>query len=137
MTTAPAGSLAGRRILVVDDEPLVAMLIEDLLRDEGVEVVGPASSLAQALELAGDPGLDGALLDVNLAGEFVYPVAEILRARDVPFAFVTGYGRAGLDPDFADAPVMPKPVPLVGFAREIVRLLARGPGAAARCEVPT
>lgn len=113
MTAAP--SLAGARILVVDDEPLVAMLVEDLLLELGCEVVGPASTVAGALALVAAGGLSGALLDVNLAGELVYPVADALRAVGVPFAFVTGYGELGEAEAFRDAPVLKKPLDLPRF----------------------
>jgi CheY-like chemotaxis protein len=85
--------LAGKRILVVEDESLIAMLLEMALQDEGCIVVGPASRVAEALELAGDgQHLDGALLDVNLGGEAVFPVAEALASRAVPFLLLSGYG---------------------------------------------
>jgi CheY-like chemotaxis protein len=87
-----------RRVLVVDDEALVAMLLEDMLLDLGHEVVGPALNLQEALELAGSEPLDAAILDLNLGqGKLSLPVAELLEERGVPFVFATGYG--------ADAPV--------------------------------
>jgi DNA-binding response OmpR family regulator len=85
-------SLAGRRVLLVEDEMLIAMVIEAALEDEGVEVVGPFGRLAQAIEAAEREQVDVALLDVNLAGQYVYPVADILEGRGIPFLFLTGYG---------------------------------------------
>lgn len=79
---------------MVEDEPIVGMLLEDMLLDLGVAVIGPAATLAEALALTGEGGLDAALLDVNLGGERSYPVAEALAARGVPFLFLTGYGEA-------------------------------------------
>lgn len=89
--------LKGRRILVVEDESLVAMLLETILEDLGCETVGPASSVAEALEvIAARDDLDGGLLDVNVAGVEIFPVAEALAARGLPFVFSTGYGEGGL-----------------------------------------
>ncbi|HEX2117347.1 MAG TPA: response regulator [Alphaproteobacteria bacterium] len=102
-------SLTGLRILLVEDEAMVAMIIEDTLRDLGCEVVGPIASIERAREAAISERVDGAFLDVNLRGELVYPVAEVLAARNVPFAFVTGYGESGIDPRFRGAPVLAKP----------------------------
>ena len=98
------------RILVVEDEGLVALTIEDLLEDLGCEVVGSVGSMTQALNwLASGAELDGALLDVNVAGERVFPIAEALAARSVPFAFTTGYGEIA-DRRFDDAPILGKPI---------------------------
>jgi CheY-like chemotaxis protein len=78
------------RILVVDDEPLVSMLVEDWLVELGCEVVGPARSVQEGLDMAGSADLDGAILDINLGGNNSYAVAETLERRGVPFAFATG-----------------------------------------------
>ena len=89
--------LSGRRVLVVEDESLVAMLLETILEDMGCAVVGPESNIDDGLVAATTEGaLDAALLDVNVAGREVFPVAEALRARGVPFVFSTCYGEAGL-----------------------------------------
>lgn len=122
--TPPRGleALAGVRILVVEDEPLVSMLIEDLLLDLGCMVVGPASTVAQALALVGQD-VDAALLDVNLGAEHVYPVADALAAADVPFAFVTGYGRHGLVGAHCDRPTIHKPFAPASFGREVASAL--------------
>jgi CheY-like chemotaxis protein len=98
------------RVLVVEDEGLVAMMLEDLLDDLGCEVVCSASSVDQAMAwLRAGGQLDAALLDVNLGGEAVFPVAEALIGRGAPFAFNTGYGEAP-DPRFRDAPLLSKPI---------------------------
>jgi DNA-binding response OmpR family regulator len=99
----------GLRVLVVEDTLLVAEMIEDELQEIGCDVVGPVPRLAQALALAKTERLDGALLDVNLAGEYTFPVAEVLTERNVPFAFLTGYGDAGLPPAFRSIPRLTKP----------------------------
>ncbi len=106
-------TLRGLRILVVEDEALVLMEIEDMLHEFGCEVVGPASSVAAALAAIGENGIDGALLDMNLQGEHILPVAEELLARGVPFVFVTGYANnSGNAPALDDAPRLTKPFSL-------------------------
>jgi CheY-like chemotaxis protein len=102
-------ALAGTRVLVVEDESILAMLIEMHLDDLGCKVVGSASRLQEALEKARLLELDIGLLDVNLAGEMSYPVASVLRARNVPVVFATGYGLSGLPVELHDAPVLTKP----------------------------
>ena len=99
------------RVLVVEDEALVAMALEDLLADAGCAVVGPVGAVPQAVALVeGGAEIDCALLDVNLRGVHVYPVAEVLERRGVPFAFTSSYGKDGIDPRFAGRPVLPKPL---------------------------
>lgn len=101
--------LTGRRVLLVEDEVLVAMLLEDILRDAGCAVVGPVARLCDAVAAARHEQIDAALLDVNLAGQKVFPVAVILAGRDVPFLLLTGYGEAALPPDAPPWPVCTKP----------------------------
>lgn len=103
--------LAGRRILVVEDEALVAMLVEDALLDAGATVVGPAATVAEALALLErepDPP-HAAVLDLNLAGETSTPVADVLAKRGVPFVVATGYGASGLPQGHSEVPVLAKP----------------------------
>ncbi|MBY0329969.1 MAG: response regulator [Acetobacteraceae bacterium] len=107
-------TLRGKRILVVEDEALVAMLMEDGLADAGAEVVGPASSVEQALELvewaaARTGGLDAAVLDINLQGTVVAPVADRLAALGVPIIFATGYGKGVDRGAHGAAPLLTKP----------------------------
>nr|WP_295825651.1 response regulator [uncultured Azospirillum sp.] len=97
------------RILLVEDEPLVAMAIEDSLEVQNVGVVGPAGTVAEALELIAKGGIDAALLDVTLRGERVDSVADALSARGIPFVFTTGHGAAGLPQSHQDRPVLTKP----------------------------
>jgi len=117
--------LAGLRVLVVEDSLLVAEVIAETLEDCGCSVVGPVSRVQRALPLAEHEALHGAVLDVNLAGEFCFPIAEALDARGVPFIFLTGYGDAeALPPRFQARPVVGKPfVPrdLVGLMHEQFR----------------
>ena len=102
--------IKGRRVLVVEDEALIAMLMETLLEDMGCEVVGPAHAVASALNLVEDKAhIDAALLDLNLAGETSFPVADALRARGVPIIFCTGYGDSGLREIDRGATVLRKP----------------------------
>ena len=104
-------ALKGLRLLVVEDEALVAMMIENMLDDLGCVVVEVAGTVSRGLVLAGDQELafDGAILDVNLGGEKVYPVAQALRARRVPFIFSTGYGIDGIAAEFSNVPALAKP----------------------------
>jgi DNA-binding response OmpR family regulator len=96
-------------VLVVEDEMLIAMLIADMLTDFGHQVVGPASRLQRALKIAREEKFDLAILDINLANEKSFPVADVLRERGVPFIFATGYGSQGLNDDFAGATTLRKP----------------------------
>src|SRR5215469_6180465 len=89
-------SFTNLRVLVVEDEFLVAVLIEDYLRELGCNIVGPAARLASAQMLVDQAAFDCALLDINVAGEKIYPIAAALAERGVPFAFLTGYDHADL-----------------------------------------
>jgi CheY-like chemotaxis protein len=102
---------AGVRMLVVEDEAMVAMLVEDLLDDLGCVVVDVIASVAEGLRFAtsGDREIDAAILDVNIGGEKVFPVADALTHRGIPFIFATGYGSAGIDARFHGRPVLAKP----------------------------
>ncbi|MBC3339708.1 response regulator [Pseudomonas edaphica] len=102
-------SFTGIRVLLVEDEGAIAMLIEEMLEDLGCTVVASVAQLAKALQVANVVDVDLAILDVNLAGERVFPAARILRARNIPFLFSTGYGVSGLPAEFADCPVLHKP----------------------------
>jgi two-component sensor histidine kinase/DNA-binding response OmpR family regulator len=106
----PAQVLAGNRILLVEDEALVAMVMRDMLAELGFHVVGPFGRAADAAAAARDEAIDGAVLDINLDGEAVYPVAEALTARGIPFVFVTGYAAETIDARFAHVPVLQKPI---------------------------
>lgn len=116
----------GKRILLVEDEALVAMLIEEYLEEWGHQVVGSAARLDEALRLARALDLDLAVLDVNLAGELSYPVAEALRERGVPVLFTTGYGVSGVPARLSNAPVLAKPFRPEQLARALERA-AGGP----------
>lgn len=107
------------RVLVVEDELFVAMMIEDYLRDLGCEVVGPALRLERGLDLARDENLDFAVLDVNLVDKPSFPIADALRARGVPFIFATGYGTLGLSDAYSGTKTLQKPFDLGDLARAI------------------
>ncbi|HZK99315.1 MAG TPA: response regulator [Caulobacteraceae bacterium] len=100
---------ANRRILVVEDEIMIAMMIEGMLTDLGCEIVGPASKLEAAIALATEEALDAALLDVTIRGGQVFPVAEILRRRSIPFILASGYGDWALPEAFQGSPRLQKP----------------------------
>jgi CheY-like chemotaxis protein len=102
-------ALSGRRILIVEDESLVAMLLETILEDMGCSTVGPAANIDDGLTLVQTESLDAALLDVNVAGRQVFPVAQALKDRGVPFVFSTGYGEGGLPDEWRGQPTIQKP----------------------------
>jgi CheY-like chemotaxis protein len=116
--------LDGRRILVVEDESLVAMLIEDLLQEAGCVVVGPVGRVAKAVVMAQAEVIDAALLDLNLAGESVIPIIEALTRRNVPFVFVTGYGHGHLPAGYTDRPVLRKPFRQEDLVKELLGVIA-------------
>jgi CheY-like chemotaxis protein len=97
------------RVLVVEDEGPIAMLIEDMLEEMGCVVAGSAATVGDALQRVKDGGLDFALLDMNLGGARVEGVADALAASGIPFAFASGYGRAGLPAHLQNRPVLQKP----------------------------
>lgn len=98
-----------QRVLIVEDEALVGMALEDALEYLGVDVAGVAGTVDEALAQVEGGQFDGAILDVQLHGKDVLPVAESLEARGIPFVFATGYGKAGVPEKFRDAPVLQKP----------------------------
>ena len=101
---------AGDEILLVEDEPLIAMMLTDMLSELGFKVDGPHGTLAEAMTAAEGKALKAAILDVNLAGEKIYPVASLLSNRSIPFVFITGYGRDSIDSKFRDVAVLQKPI---------------------------
>lgn len=103
-------SISGNRVMVVEDEALVAMVVTESLTDLGCSVVGPFSRCSDAIAAIEAEEIDAAILDVNLDGEMVYPLADMLEAREVPYIFVTGYGAESIDRRFTHVPVIQKPV---------------------------
>ena len=104
-----AAALDGVKVLVVEDETIVAMLLEQMLEELNCEVVGVAGQVSTATELARTTNADVAILDMNLAGQRVDPVAQALADRNVPFIFASGYGEDGLSAEWKGRPVLPKP----------------------------
>jgi two-component sensor histidine kinase/DNA-binding response OmpR family regulator len=109
LAAAPS-KVEAARVLLVEDEALVAMMIEEILTGLGLCVAGPFGTAAEAMAAAGDEDVDAAILDVNLGGELIYPLADALAARGVPFVFVTGYGAESIDSRFAHVPILQKPI---------------------------
>jgi CheY-like chemotaxis protein len=119
------------RVLLIEDEALIAMSIEDTLAELGHEVVAVATRLDRAMELAQQAQLELAIVDINLNGEKTYPVAEILAARDIPFIFATGYGAPVLEEKWRHLPALQKPFQAQDLVEAIaaIRLRAAAPGA--------
>ncbi len=122
--TPAARNLAGRRVLVIEDESMVMMLLQDMVVDIGCVVAGAASRIADATEKARSLAFDIAILDVNLNGERTFPVAEVLAERGVGFVFATGYGTASLPAPFAGRPVLQKPFQQQDLERALRAALA-------------
>lgn len=101
--------LKAPRVLVIEDEAMIAMLIEDMLTELGCAMLGPAADAARALAMIEEANLDAAILDVNLGGERTTPVAATLKSKGIPFIFATGYGASGIDAEFIDQLVLTKP----------------------------
>ena len=112
--------LAGRRILLVEDEMLIAAMLEDMLDDLGCVVVGPAARVAQALALIEAEVIDAAVLDISLHRELSYPVADALIARRIPFLFSTGYDKSRIRTGYQSSPMLQKPYHL----RDLAKVLA-------------
>ena len=119
----PATNLRGSRVLIVEDAVLLALELETGLSEAGAEIVGPAYELEEAMALL-DQRIDAAVLDANLNGQSVTPVAEALFQRRVPFVFATGYGETGGAPGGYDAPVIRKPYDVTQVAAAVADLLA-------------
>lgn len=115
---APAAvTFSGSRVLVVEDEALIAIMMKEELVGLGFDVVGPVSTLPQALDAARGADFDVAILDLNLGKQSSFDVAEILESRGVPFVLVTGYSAAGINPRFSHVPLLEKPVDLRALRR--------------------
>ncbi len=116
----PTGAM--KRVLLAEDEAIVGMMMREFLLEYGLFVVGPCCTLRETLAAIGGE-FDYAILDLNLGGEAVYPVASVLAERNIPFAFVSGYGRESVDRQFATVPILQKPITresLTSHLREIL-----------------
>lgn len=109
MSSRKTEPLKGLRVLVVEDQAPIALQLEDMLVESECEVVGPASRVGQALRLLSDNTVDAAVLDLNVAGELVYPVADALEARGLPYVFATGYDPSDVAGRYGHHRVLQKP----------------------------
>jgi CheY-like chemotaxis protein len=115
-----------KRILVVEDELMIRMLLEDMLGELGYTVAAEAARIEEALEAAKNAEFDIAILDVNLNGQPISPVADALVARGMPFVFATGYGERGLPEPYRDRPTLKKPFQMDGLKQMLQTALDRG-----------
>jgi CheY-like chemotaxis protein len=116
-------NLSGCRVLVVEDEVLVAWALEDMLNALGCGVIGPAARVDQALAMVEAGSIDVAILDVNLNGQKSYPVADALAARSVPFVFSTGYHKDSMEDGYRDSPMLQKPYEQAELGNILAKLL--------------
>jgi CheY-like chemotaxis protein len=114
------------RILVVEDELMIRMLLEDMLGELGYTVAAEAARIEEALDAAKNADFDIAILDVNLNGQPISPVADALVARGMPFVFATGYGERGLPEPYRDRPTLKKPFQMDGLKQMLQTALERG-----------
>jgi CheY-like chemotaxis protein len=117
------GNLEGKRILVAEDEFLVALVVEETLQSLGCTVLGPFSELAEATAAATQEPIAAAVLDINLGGEMVYPLAEHLHRHGIPFVFTTGYAITDLPERFRGFERLSKPVDATTLTRAVHRML--------------
>jgi len=120
--TGPSGAAGKHRVLVVEDEMLIGMLLEDMLTDLGHEVAAIIPRLKEAMAAVDRETYDLAILDVHLHGESAFPVAEALIAKGIPFVFATGYGERGLPENYRGRPVLQKPFAKDDLERVLQRL---------------
>jgi CheY-like chemotaxis protein len=118
-------SLRGVRVLLVEDEAIIAMTAEDMLEELGCALAATASSVEEAFTCVEAKAFDVALLDINLNGEQSLPVAALLREQGTPFAFTTGYGAAGSGANYADVPLVTKPYQIADLERALRQALGR------------
>jgi CheY-like chemotaxis protein len=128
MTRNGAEKMNGKiknRVLIIEDEMMVAMLIEDVLTDNGFEIAGLASNVDQALELIASARFDAAVLDLNLNGHRTFPVADELTKRGIPFIFSTGYGSDGVAPEYKNVRVVQKPFQDAELVEAVGKVMGR------------
>ena len=116
---------AGRRVLVVEDEPMIRLLLDDRLSDLGYTMAAEAGRLDEALSVASRGQFDVAILDVNLNGQPITPVVDVLVSRGVPFVFVSGYARRGIPEGLGQIPLLQKPFQVEGLARALAAVAAK------------
>lgn len=126
----PHSTIQGMQVLVVEDEALLALMLEDMLADFGCVVAGSAETVGKALCLIAETSdIDAAILDVHIGGELVFPVADALQDRQVPFVFSTGFGPADLMSRYPESPLLAKPYPPEALAATLARLRKPASGA--------
>jgi DNA-binding response OmpR family regulator len=118
-TTMTATGLSGRSVFLVEDEVMIRMMVADMLQELGYKVAAEAGDIAEAMRLAQTTEFDIAILDVNVNGKVISPVADLIRARNLPFIFATGYGSSGLPEEYRDRPALQKPFQIETLARVI------------------
>jgi DNA-binding NtrC family response regulator len=120
----PEKTLQGCRVLIVEDEYMLARELRTELEDAQAVVLGPVGHLEPAMKLIGaEPHIDGAVLDINLGGEPVYPLADLLMERNVPVVFTTGYDASAIPPRYADVPRCEKPIDMSTVTKAIGRVI--------------
>jgi CheY-like chemotaxis protein len=117
-------TVAGNRVMIVEDEALVAMALRESLDGLGFSVLGPFNRISEAMIALRNNRIDAAVLDVNLGGELIYPLADVLAADHVPFVFITGYGAEEIEPRYARVPVLQKPIEVDALKSVFVRSAA-------------
>ncbi len=120
-----AARTSGRSVFLVEDEVMIRMMVADMLEELGYRVVAEAGDIAEALKLAQSADFDLAILDVNVNGKVISPVADVLAARDRPFIFATGYGSSGLPAEYRDRPALQKPFQIETLGRVIEQAVNR------------
>jgi len=117
-------SAAAPRVLVVEDEYLIRMLLEDMLDELGYGVIAAVGTISEARQIAASGEFNAAILDVNLDGQEIYPIADILAERGLPFVFVTGYGERSLPEPYRSRPALQKPFQAEQLKNTLAGLLA-------------
>jgi PAS domain S-box-containing protein len=129
---APQITVTGNRVMIVEDEALVAMALRESLDELGFSVIGPYNRISEAMIALRNNRIDAAVLDVNLGGELIYPLADVLTADHVPFIFITGYGAEEIEPRYAHVPILQKPIEAGAlksvFVRPAISSAADAPG---------
>ena len=120
---------SGGAVFLVEDEVMIRMMVADMLEELGYSIAAEVGEIDQAIRLARITSFDIAILDVNVNGKLISPVAEVIAARNRPFIFATGYGTQGLPPEYRDRPALQKPFQMETLAAMIERTL-RGTAAA-------
>ena len=114
-----AARMSGGSIFLVEDEVMIRMMVADMLEELGYSIAAEAGEVSEALRLAQSVDFDLAILDVNVNGKVISPVADLIKARNLPFIFATGYGSSGLPEEYRDRPALQKPFQIETLARVI------------------